>query len=98
MITGKMPSGAGFTGGCVPPPERRAIVTRLEALSAQIPAQVRARYQIWHDGQALQLALSAERQRYSKLQQTSDSELMRCASSNRPCKRSSILPPVSWRV
>ncbi|MGS9064521.1 two-component system QseEF-associated lipoprotein QseG, partial [Salmonella enterica subsp. enterica serovar Infantis] len=32
-------------------------------------------YQIWHDGQALQLALSAERQRSSKLQQTSDSEL-----------------------
>ncbi len=59
----------------ITPPERRAIVTRLEALSAQIPAQVRPVYQIWHDGQALQLALSAERQRYSKLQQTSDSEL-----------------------
>lgn len=50
-------------------------MTRLEALSAQIPAQVRPVYQIWHDGQALQLALSAERQRYSKLQQMSDSEL-----------------------
>lgn len=59
----------------ITPPERRAIVSRLEALSAQIPAQVRPVYQIWHDGQALQLALSAERQRYSKLQQTSDSEL-----------------------
>ncbi|AGR59860.1 TPA: two-component system QseEF-associated lipoprotein QseG [Salmonella bongori] len=59
----------------ITPPERRAMVTRLEALSAQIPAQVRPVYQIWHDGQTLQLALSAERQRYSKLQQTSDSEL-----------------------
>ncbi|MBA3110194.1 two-component system QseEF-associated lipoprotein QseG [Salmonella enterica] len=59
----------------ITPPERRAMVSRLETLSAQIPAQVRPVYQIWHDGQALQLALSAERQRYSKLQQTSDSEL-----------------------
>lgn len=51
------------------------MVSRLEELSAQIPAQVRPIYQIWHDGQTLQLELSAERQRYSKLQQTSDSKL-----------------------
>ncbi|MSI36050.1 two-component system QseEF-associated lipoprotein QseG, partial [Escherichia coli] len=32
-------------------------------------------YQLWRDGQALQLQLAEERQRYSKLQQSSDSEL-----------------------
>ncbi len=49
--------------------ERRAIVTRLARLSAQIPAQVPPVYQIWHDGQALQLAPSAERRVIAKLQQ-----------------------------
>ncbi len=32
-------------------------------------------YQLWRDGQALQLQLSEERFRYSKLQQSTDSEL-----------------------
>lgn len=32
-------------------------------------------YQLWRDGQTLQLQLSEERFRYSKLQQSSDSEL-----------------------
>ncbi|MCL5191284.1 two-component system QseEF-associated lipoprotein QseG, partial [Escherichia coli] len=44
-------------------------------LSTEIPAQVRPLYQLWRDGQALQLQLAEERQRYSKLQQSSDSEL-----------------------
>lgn len=82
----------------ITPPERRAIVTRLEALSAQIPAQVRPVYQIWHDGQALQLALSAERQRYSKLQQTSDSELDALRQQQQALQTQLNLPTVSWRV
>ncbi|EMU1128299.1 TPA: two-component system QseEF-associated lipoprotein QseG [Citrobacter koseri] len=59
----------------ITPLERRDMITRLDALSAQIPAQVRPLYQLWRDGQALQLQLAEERQRYSKLQQASDSEL-----------------------
>lgn len=59
----------------ITPLERRDNVSRLDALSSQIPAQVRPLYQVWHDGQTLQLQLAEERQRYSKLQQTSDSEL-----------------------
>ena len=59
----------------ITPYERRQLVARIEALSTEIPAQVRPLYQLWRDGQALQLQLAEERQRYSKLQQFSDSEL-----------------------
>ncbi|MEX9253569.1 two-component system QseEF-associated lipoprotein QseG [Pseudenterobacter timonensis] len=57
------------------PVERRTNTTRLDALSPQIPAQVRPLWQLWRDGQALQLQLAEERYRYSKLQQSSDGEL-----------------------
>ena len=59
----------------ITPLERRDMVTRLDALSAQIPAQVRPLYQLWRDGQTRQLQLVEERARYAKLQQSSDSEL-----------------------
>ncbi|POP42475.1 two-component system QseEF-associated lipoprotein QseG [Superficieibacter electus] len=59
----------------ITPVERRDSVTRLDALSPQIPVQVRPLYQLWRDSQALQLQLSEERYRYSKLQQTTDGEL-----------------------
>ncbi len=59
----------------ITPYERRQLVARIDALSTEIPAQVRPLYQLWRDGQALQLQLAEERQRYSKLQQTSDNEL-----------------------
>lgn len=59
----------------ITPVERRGNVSRMDALSSHIPAQVRPLYQIWRDGQALQLQLSEERLRYSKLQQTTDSDL-----------------------
>ena len=59
----------------ITPVERRANTARLDAVSANIPAQVRPVYQLWRDGQALQLQLSEERSRYSKLQQSSDAEL-----------------------
>lgn len=67
-------------GFCSPTPKirrmkRRQLVARIDALSTEIPAQVRPLYQLWRDGQALQLQLAEERQRYSKLQQSSDSEL-----------------------
>ncbi len=57
------------------PVERRAFTTRLDALSPQIPAQVRPLFQVWRDGQMLQLQLAEERSRYSKLQQSTDGEL-----------------------
>ncbi len=74
---GKIPLNKGF---CSPTPkitpyERRQLVARIDALSTEIPAQVRPLYQLWRDGQALQLQLAEERQRYGKLQQASDSEL-----------------------
>lgn len=59
----------------ITPVERRTNITRLDAFSANIPAQVRPIYQLWRDGQALQLQLSEERSRYSKLQQSTDGEL-----------------------
>ncbi|HFS5792211.1 two-component system QseEF-associated lipoprotein QseG [Citrobacter sp. wls830] len=59
----------------ITPPERREAVSRLEALSPQIPPQVRPLYQVWLSSQTLQLQLAEERMRYSKLQQTSDSDL-----------------------
>ncbi|MDY1035906.1 two-component system QseEF-associated lipoprotein QseG [Lelliottia sp. CFBP8978] len=57
------------------PVERRANTTRMDALSSQIPAQIRPLYQLWRDGQVLQLQLAEERFRYSKLQQSADGEL-----------------------
>ncbi len=59
----------------ITPLERREMVNRLDTFSPQIPAQVRPLYQFWRDGQTLQLQLSDERSRYSKLQQSSDAEL-----------------------
>lgn len=59
----------------ITPVERRANVTRLDTYVINIPPQVRPVYQLWRDGQTLQLQLSEERFRYSKLQQSSDSEL-----------------------
>ena len=47
----------------------------MDALSPQIPAQVRPVYQLWRDGQVLQLQLAEERFRYGKLQQSADGEL-----------------------
>lgn len=57
------------------PVERRVNTTRMDALSPQIPAQVRPVYQLWRDGQVLQLQLAEERFRYGKLQQSADGEL-----------------------
>ena len=59
----------------ITPNERRDLVASLDAFSPQIAAQVRPLYQLWRDGQVLQLSLSDERQRYSKLQETSDGQL-----------------------
>jgi hypothetical protein len=59
----------------ITPLERREMMTRLGTFSPQIPAQVRPLYQVWRDGQSLQLQLSDERSRYSKLQLSTDAEL-----------------------
>ncbi|EMJ5883285.1 two-component system QseEF-associated lipoprotein QseG [Enterobacter cloacae] len=59
----------------ITPVERRTNVTRLDTFVAYLPAQVRPVYQLWRNGQTLQLQLSEERTRYSKLQQSTDSEL-----------------------
>ena len=57
------------------PVERRANITRLDTFVMNIPTQVRPVYQLWRDGQTLQLQLSEERSRYSRLQQSTDGEL-----------------------
>lgn len=59
----------------VSPAERRRMVNDTDALSTQIPTRIRSLYQVWRDGQALQLSLAEERLRYSKLQETSDGQL-----------------------
>ena len=50
-------------------------MTRLDTFVVNLPVQIRPVYQLWRDGQTLQLQLSEERSRYSKLQQSTDSEL-----------------------
>lgn len=59
----------------ITPPERRDVIRRLDSYTPQIPSQVRPLYQVWRDGQVLQLQLSEERSRYAKLQQSTDNEL-----------------------
>jgi hypothetical protein len=59
----------------ITPTERRRYMTRLDALTGEVPAQVRPLFQVWRDGQASLLNLSEERTRYSKLQQSTDGEL-----------------------
>ena len=59
----------------ITPVERRANISRLDTYVMNIPTQVRPVYQLWRDGQTLQLQLSEERSRYSRLQQSTDGEL-----------------------
>lgn len=59
----------------ITPGERRRMVNDIDALSAQIPARIRPLYQVWRDAQGLQLSLAEERQRYTKLQESSDTQL-----------------------
>ncbi len=59
----------------ITPTERRRYMTRLDAMTGEVPAQVRPLFQVWRDGQASLLDLSDERTRYSKLQQSADGEL-----------------------
>ena len=59
----------------ITPLERRETVNRVDSFGPQIPSQIRPLFQIWREGQAMQLQLSDERSRYSKLQQSTDGEL-----------------------
>lgn len=59
----------------ITPLERREMMARLDTFSGGIPGQVRPLYQLWRDGQMLELQLSSERSRYAKLQQSADGEL-----------------------
>lgn len=59
----------------ITPLERRDMMIRLDEFSGGIPGQIRPLYQLWRDGQMLELQLSSERSRYSKLQQSTDGEL-----------------------
>lgn len=59
----------------ITPTERRRYMTKLDAMTHDVPAQVRPLFQVWRDGQASLLSLSDERTRYSKLQQSADGEL-----------------------
>ncbi|MCT4707210.1 two-component system QseEF-associated lipoprotein QseG [Enterobacteriaceae bacterium H11S18] len=59
----------------ITPTERRRYMTKLDAMTGEVPPQVRPLFQVWRDGQASLLDLSDERSRYSKLQQSTDGEL-----------------------
>lgn len=67
--------GVLLSSAKISPVERRQYMTRLDALSPQLPVQVRPLFQVWRDSQALQLQLAEERSRYGKLQQSTDGEL-----------------------
>lgn len=59
----------------ITPVERRRYMTQLDMLATDIPLQIRSLFIVWRDGQRFQLSLAEERNRYSKLQQTTDSQL-----------------------
>lgn len=68
-------SGILLSSAKITPLERRDMVRRVDAFSADVPSQVRPLFQVWRQGQLYQLQLSEERTRYSKLQQSTDGEL-----------------------
>lgn len=59
----------------ITPAERRQVVADIDAFSSSIPSRIRPLYQVWRENQSLQLTLAEERQRYGKLQETSDAQL-----------------------
>lgn len=59
----------------ITPVERRRYMTQLDMLATDIPLPIRSVFIVWRDGQRAQLSLAEERNRYSKLQQTTDSQL-----------------------
>lgn len=67
--------GILLANGNVTPVERRQYMQQLAHFSSDYPLSVRPLIQLWRDGQAGQLQLSAERMRYYQLQQSSDTEL-----------------------
>lgn len=68
-------SGILLSSAKITPLERRDMVRRADAISADVPSQIRPLFQVWLQGQRYQLQLSEERTRYSKLQQSTDGEL-----------------------
>lgn len=50
-------------------------MTQLDMLATDIPPQIRSLFIVWRDGERAQLSLVEERSRYTKLQQTTDSQL-----------------------
>ena len=59
----------------ITPAERRKYMTQLDMMATDIPLQIRSLFIVWRDGQRAQLSLVEERSRYTKLQQTTDSQL-----------------------
>lgn len=59
----------------VTPVERRRYIVQMDMLATDIPPQIQPLFIIWLDGQRAQLNLTEERNRYSKLQQSTDSQL-----------------------
>ncbi|AFJ46121.1 putative alpha helix protein [Shimwellia blattae DSM 4481 = NBRC 105725] len=59
----------------ITPQERQRYMTTLDATADSVPPHVQPLYQVWRAGQQLQLKLVAERGRYNKLRQTTDTEL-----------------------
>ncbi|MBJ3815695.1 two-component system QseEF-associated lipoprotein QseG [Shimwellia pseudoproteus] len=59
----------------ITPQERQRYMTVLDATSASIPPPVQSLYRVWLSSQQLQMKLVAERGRYNKLRQTTDTEL-----------------------
>lgn len=72
---GAFKRGILLSNAKITPTERRQVVANIDALSSNIPARIRPLYQIWRNDQTLQLSLADERQRYGKLQETSDAQL-----------------------
>ena len=59
----------------ITPQERQRYMAVLDATAASMPPHVQPLYQVWLSSQVLQLKLVAERGRYNKLRQTTDTEL-----------------------
>ncbi len=82
----------------ITPYECRQLVARIEALNTEIPAQVRPLYQLWRDGQALQL----QRRKSANVTVNSSSPAtaswIHCASNITFYSSNWNSPPASWKT
>lgn len=82
----------------ITPYERRQLVARIDVLSTEIPAQVRPLYQLWRDGQALQLNWRKSANATANFSSPATASLILCASNITFYNSNWNSPPASWKT